>query len=67
MCESQQCGAPVGDPSGTTEREREMEAPEKEKNSREENFKDKFKRIWDICLAECKNSWDPHKILDLSQ
>lgn len=57
----------MGDPSGTMEREREMESPVKEKNRREENFKDKFKRIWDLFLAARKNSWDPEKILDLSQ
>lgn len=49
------------------EREHEMELPVKVKNRKEENFKDTFKRTWDICLAACKNSWDPQKILDLSQ
>lgn len=49
------------------EREREMESPVKEKNRMEENFKDKFERIWGIFLTAQKNSWDPQKILDLSQ
>lgn len=65
VCECQQCGAPVGDPGGTMEREHEMESSVK--NRMEENFKDKFERIWDIFLAAQKNSWDPQKILDLSQ
>lgn len=57
----------MGDESGTMERKSEIELPEREKNSREENFKDKLKRVWDIYLAACTHSWDPQKILDLSQ
>lgn len=50
-CERQQCGAPGGDPSAAMEIEHEMESPVKENDRREENFKDKCKRIWDLFLA----------------
>lgn len=51
----------MGDGSGTIERETEMESPDREKNSRQENCKDKLKRIlvWlrANILGILKKSW----------
>lgn len=65
--ENQQYRACMGNRIATAGRESEMELPEREKNVREHNCKDKFKRILAICLAARKHSWDAQIILDLSQ